>query len=160
VSAAIEYKVPVEQTSFGPALDIRMPTGSMIVATLGSAGIKPRTVLLPHQLYVRTVERLMAEDGVTSILVIPNTGQWREVAKRAGTADFVQRPDRAREAYAPEVDAARQKVIDKAIRWYELWEAHSNNEGWAPPPDQVGPITGDLSTAVNQLLVAMGLRDA
>ncbi len=79
-----EFLVPVKaDPTFGPWLKIDMPEGAdvLVLCTVGSRGIKPLRVLLPHQVHTREVHELLAEDE--AVMVIPIRSQeYVKVAQR------------------------------------------------------------------------------
>jgi hypothetical protein len=58
------FKVPTVPSSFGEQLVVPAPldADAMIVCTWNGGGLRPRALLLLHQLYTEAVERILADD--------------------------------------------------------------------------------------------------
>lgn len=67
-------KARTRPSTFGQAVDLDLPEGTdaIIVSVNSGQGYKPKRFLLPGQLYVDTIVRLLEEDpGTRSITVHP-----------------------------------------------------------------------------------------
>lgn len=61
-------------TRFGQAVDLDLPEGTtaIIVSVNSGQGYQPKRLLLPHQLYVDTIRKLLADNpGTRAITVHP-----------------------------------------------------------------------------------------
>lgn len=72
----------IRESNFGAYVDLapELPAGTRVmVAATGRYGLEPRLILLPHQLYLKTIAKLLEDDAGGRVAVAPLVTPWAEV---------------------------------------------------------------------------------
>lgn len=66
-------KLTIHPSHFGDRIEVPMPSdcSTILVCADTIGGHKPLKILLPHQLYVETVRKIVAEHGVKTVTIMP-----------------------------------------------------------------------------------------
>lgn len=79
--------IRLEKSSFGKSFAIDWPEGTSVViigTCTGSAGIIPRSLRLPHQIYAHDLKKMVADYNAREVVLIPaSSNEYVKISKQA-----------------------------------------------------------------------------